>query len=81
MVCFYDSIGNYAYFATTKYPYVAGCMGPENYPSFQPKCTTNPAASYTKSSYAAAFSTASNVSTSVAHFISFFIILLYIKVA
>ncbi|CAF1114994.1 unnamed protein product [Adineta steineri] len=51
---FYDSIGNYAYFATTKYPYVTGCFGPGNYPSFGPSCTTNGQSSYTMSVHAAA---------------------------
>ena len=27
---FYDSIGNYGYFATTTYPYITGCFGPGN---------------------------------------------------
>ncbi|CAF1535037.1 unnamed protein product, partial [Didymodactylos carnosus] len=31
---FYDSIGNYAYFATQTFPYITGCFGPGNYPSF-----------------------------------------------
>ena len=44
---FFDSIGNYGYFATTTYPYITGCFGPGNYPSFKPNCTTNPAAAYT----------------------------------
>jgi hypothetical protein len=38
---FYDSFGNYAYFATTTYPYITGCLGPGNYPAFAPSCTTN----------------------------------------
>jgi hypothetical protein len=50
---FYDTIGNYAYFATTKFPYITGCFGPGNYPSFGPSCTTNGQSSYTKSNYAA----------------------------
>ena len=50
---FYDSAGNYAYFATTKYPYITGCFGPGNYPSFGPTCTRNGQTSYTKSIYAA----------------------------
>lgn len=49
---FYDLLGNYAYFATTKYPYITGCFGPTNYPSFGPNCTTNGFTSYTMSSYA-----------------------------
>ncbi|CAF0827796.1 unnamed protein product [Adineta ricciae] len=51
---FYDSSGDYAYFATTKYPYITGCFGPSNYPSVGPSCTTNGQQSYTMSSYAAA---------------------------
>ncbi|CAF1328433.1 unnamed protein product [Adineta steineri] len=51
---FYDSIGNYAYFATTKFPYITGCFGPGNYPSFGPSCTTNGQSSYTMSVHAAA---------------------------
>ena len=38
---FYDSIGNYGYFATETYPYITGCFGPGNYPTFTPNCTTN----------------------------------------
>ncbi|CAF2953149.1 unnamed protein product [Rotaria sp. Silwood2] len=49
---FYDSIGNYAYFATRTYPYITGCFGPGNYPSVFPNCTTNKATAYTKSIYA-----------------------------
>ena len=52
---FYDSIGNYAYFATSTYPYLVGCFGPGNYPACGPNCTTNGASSYSMSSYAAAF--------------------------
>ncbi|CAF1240060.1 unnamed protein product [Rotaria sordida] len=48
----YDSIGNYAYFATRTFPYITGCFGPGNYPSFLPSCTTNKPAAYTKSIYA-----------------------------
>jgi len=50
---FYDTVGNYAYFATTKFPYITGCFGPGNYPSFGPSCTINGQSSYTKSNYAA----------------------------
>ncbi|CAF2515182.1 unnamed protein product [Rotaria sp. Silwood2] len=49
---FYDSIGNYAYFATRTFPYITGCFGPGNYPSFLPSCTTNKPTAYTKSAYA-----------------------------
>ncbi|CAF1140539.1 unnamed protein product [Adineta ricciae] len=49
---FHDSNGNYAYFATSTYPYLVGCFGPANYPSFGPNCTTNGPSSYTMSSYA-----------------------------
>jgi hypothetical protein len=49
---FYDSIGNYGYFATYTYPYLVGCFGPGNYPSFGPNCTTNGVTSYNMSSYA-----------------------------
>ncbi|CAF1131715.1 unnamed protein product [Adineta steineri] len=52
---FYDSIGNYAYFATSTYPYLVGCFGPGNYPSFAPNCTTNGVSSYNMSSYAISF--------------------------
>jgi hypothetical protein len=52
---FYDSIGNYAYFATSTYPYLVGCFGPANYPSFGPNCTSNGVSSYTMSSYASTF--------------------------
>jgi len=40
---FYDSIGNYTYFATTTYPHITGCFGLANHPN----SITNPAASYT----------------------------------
>ncbi|CAF0846239.1 unnamed protein product [Adineta ricciae] len=49
---FYDSNGNYAYFATTKFPYIMSCFGPGNYPSFGPNCTRNGVSSYTMSHYA-----------------------------
>ncbi|CAF1478491.1 unnamed protein product [Adineta steineri] len=52
---FYDSIGNYAYFATSTYPYLVGCFGPGNYPLFGPTCTTNGVSSYNMSSYASSF--------------------------
>ncbi|CAF1228176.1 unnamed protein product [Adineta steineri] len=88
---FYDSIGNYAYFATTTYPYITGCFGPANYPNAKPNCTTNPAQSYTKSIYAASMSTSvatilnvsssiattSNVSSSIINLITFFMIFTY----
>ncbi len=60
---FYDSIGNYAYFATSTYPYMVGCFGPGNYPSFGPNCTTNGVSSYNMSSYAIALLNGSNNST------------------
>jgi hypothetical protein len=53
---FYDSTGDYAYFATTKYPYITGCFGPGNYPSFGPTCTTNGQSSYSMSIYASILS-------------------------
>jgi hypothetical protein len=53
---FYDILGNYAYFATTKYPYITGCFGPGNYPSFGPNCTTNGQSSYKMSTYASILS-------------------------
>ncbi|CAF1113288.1 unnamed protein product [Adineta ricciae] len=56
---FHDSVGNYGYFATSTYPYVTGCFGPGNYPKAMPNCTTNPATAYTKSTYAASFTTSS----------------------
>ena len=49
---FYDSIGNYAYFATYTYPYMIGCFGPGNYPSFGPNSTSNGVSSYSMSSFA-----------------------------
>lgn len=48
---FFDSIGNYGYFVTRTFPYVTGCFGPGNYPSFLPNCTTNAPSGYTKSKY------------------------------
>ena len=62
---FYDSIGNYAYFATTTYPYITGCFGPGIYPAFTPSCTTNGPKSYTKSSYAASFSTSNKAAATI----------------
>ena len=55
---FYDTIGNYGYFATSTYPYITGCFGPGNYPSVGPSCTTNGVSSYTMSSYAITLSKA-----------------------
>jgi hypothetical protein len=60
---FYDSIGNYGYFATTTYPYITGCFGPGNYPNVAPTCTTNGVTSYTMSSYALAFSKVTTTTT------------------
>jgi hypothetical protein len=60
---FHDSIGNYAYFATSTYPYLVGCFGPGNYPSFGPNCTINGVSSYTMSSYASSFLTSSTISS------------------
>ncbi|CAF1279025.1 unnamed protein product [Didymodactylos carnosus] len=62
---FYDSIGNYAYFATSTYPYLTGCFGPGNYPSFGPNCSSNAVSSYTMSTYATSFlsSNSSNSTT------------------
>lgn len=77
---FYDSIGNYAYFATTTYPYITGCFGPGNYPSFKPNCTTNSAASYTKSSYAAAFSTSNDATSNIPSSIISFLIMCFCMV-
>ncbi len=51
---FYNVGGDYAYFATNKYPYITGCYGPGNYPSFGPNCTTNGFSSYSMSPYAQA---------------------------
>ena len=75
---FHDSIGNYGYFATRTYPYITGCFGPGNYPSFKPNCTTNPAAAYTRSSFSTSSSksnyVSSNISASVIHLFAFFTI-------
>jgi len=61
---FYDNIGNYGYFATSTYPYLVGCFGPANYPSFGPNCTSNGVSSYSMSSFAASFvSNSSNFTT------------------
>ncbi|CAF1375564.1 unnamed protein product [Didymodactylos carnosus] len=38
---FYDSIGNYAYFATTTYPYITGCFGPGNKESYETLISTD----------------------------------------
>ncbi|CAF1335310.1 unnamed protein product [Adineta steineri] len=60
---FYDSIGNYAYFATSTYPYIVGCFGPGNYPSFGPNCTTNGVSTYNMSSYAISFLSSNTTNT------------------
>jgi hypothetical protein len=73
---FYDSIGNYAYFATTTYPDITGCFEPGNYPNFLPNCTTNPPTSYIKSSFATSFSTSSGAALNI-QIISFFMMLQY----
>lgn len=62
---FHDSIGNYGYFATCTFPYLTGCSGPGNYPSFTPNCTTNPTRSYTKSVYVNSTSSSNEALASV----------------
>jgi hypothetical protein len=58
---FFDSVGNYGYFATNTFPYMIGCFGPSNYPDkLVPNCTTNPPSYYTKSSYAISLTTNNN---------------------
>jgi hypothetical protein len=74
---FYDAIGNYAYFATSTYPYVVGCFGPGNYPSFGPNCTTNGVSSYSMSSYAKSFLASS---TNVRLYLNNIVLLLCIMV-
>jgi hypothetical protein len=49
---FFNSNGDYAYFATQTFPYITGCFGPGNYPSVSVNCSTNAPSSYTKSKYA-----------------------------
>jgi hypothetical protein len=50
---FFNSNGDYAYFATQTYPYITGCFGPGNYPTgLTLNCTTNGPSTYTKSKYA-----------------------------
>ena len=63
---FYDSIGNYAYFATQTYPYITGCFGPGNYPSFTPNCTTNAPSGYSRSSFSNSSSSSSSSSSPIA---------------
>lgn len=60
---FYDSIGNYAYFATQTYPYLIGCFGSGNYPSILPTCTTNPPSLYTMSSFVSSNASTTTVLT------------------
>ena len=60
---FYDSIGNYAYFATRKYTYVVGCFGPGNYPSVSVNCSLNAPSSYSMSSFAMSLTTTSTTTT------------------
>ena len=69
---FYDSIGNYGYFATRTFPYITGCFGPGNYPSFLPNCTTNPPTAYaqlnlTSSSSVTNATTVTTVTTTTAN--------------
>jgi hypothetical protein len=49
---FYNSNGDYAYFATQTFPYITGCFGPGSYPNASVNCSTNAPSSYTKSTYA-----------------------------
>ncbi len=49
---FFNSNGDYAYFATQTFPYITGCFGPGNYPNASVNCSTNAVSSYTKSKYA-----------------------------
>ena len=67
---FYDSIGNYAYFATSTYPYLTGCFGPGNYPSFGPNCTTNGVPSYTMSRFAMSFLSRNSTNPTTAYTVS-----------
>ena len=67
---FYDTIGNYAYFATSTYPYLTGCFGPGNYPSFGPNCTMNGVSSYTMSSFAMSFVSGNSNNSTVASTVS-----------
>eukprot|EP00754_Rhynchopus_humris_P037898 Rhum_TRINITY_DN205_c0_g1::Rhum_TRINITY_DN205_c0_g1_i1::g.847::m.847 len=39
--------GSYAYYATTKFPYLTGCFGQGNRPGFTAQCTGRPPAAYT----------------------------------
>ena len=34
---------SYSYIMTQSFPYFLGCIGPGNFPSYAPECTTNPA--------------------------------------
>lgn len=82
---FYDSIGNYGYFSTNTYPYIIGCFGPGNYPSFLPNCTTNPPSAYTKSSYASSSSTStsdamSTISSSMIEMLIFVMMILNVSI-
>ncbi|CAF1039341.1 unnamed protein product [Adineta steineri] len=63
---FYDSIGNYAYFATSTYPYLVGCFGPGSYSSFGPNCTTNGVSTYNMSSYAISFLSSNSTNSTTA---------------
>jgi hypothetical protein len=61
---FFDSIGNYGYFATNTFPYIIGCFGPSNYPDkLVPNCTTNPPSYYTKSYHARLLSINNNAAS------------------
>ena len=71
---FYDSIENYAYFATRTYPYITGCFGPGNYPSFTPNCTTNSPRNYTMSAHALVLTGSNNNAPIIISKITSFII-------
>lgn len=73
---FYNSNGDYGYFATQTFPYITGCFGPGNYPSASVNCSTNAPSSYTKSKYAGqAVSTFGNVKFVLVYTITFLMIM------
>lgn len=73
---FYNSNGDYGYFATQTFPYITGCFGPGSYPSVSVNCSTNAPSSYTKSKYAGhAMSTFSSSKLLIVYAINFVMIM------
>ncbi|CAF4413983.1 unnamed protein product, partial [Rotaria socialis] len=77
---FYNSNGDYAYFATQTFPYMTGCFGPGNYPNVSVNCSSNAPSSYTKSKYAGhAVSTFSSETLVLVYTITFLMTMVTLK--